>query len=287
METYMLAGGLSVPVLGYGTYKATLENGEELVLAAIKAGYRYFDTASFYQNEEAVGAALRQSGLPRTAYQVATKVWKTEMGYENTLAACDRSLKKLRLDFIDVYLIHWPRGDLSDPHWQETVQDTWRAMEQLKKQGNVRAIGVSNFLPHHLQVLNGMEKPEVDQIECHPGYWQPQTVAYCRKEGILVQAWSPLARGRVNEHPLLTNLSERYGVTVPQLCLRFLLEEGIMPLPKTTHAARLTENMGALTFSLEKEDVQQIEQITPCGWSGEHPDRERVYGDGLMSPPLT
>lgn len=287
METYMLAGGLSVPVLGYGTYKATLENGEGPVLAAIKAGYRYFDTASFYQNEEAVGAALRQSGLPRTAYQVATKVWKTEMGYENTLAACDRSLKKLGLDFIDVYLIHWPRGDLSDPHWQETVQDTWRAMEQLKKQGNVRAIGVSNFLPHHLQVLNGMEKPEVDQIECHPGYWQPQTVAYCRKEGILVQAWSPLARGRVNEHPLLKNLSERYGVTVPQLCLRFLLEEGIMPLPKTTHAARLEENMGALTFTLEKEDVQQIEQITPCGWSGEHPDRERVYGDGLMSPPLT
>lgn len=287
METYMLAGGLSVPVLGYGTYKATLENGEEPVLAAIKAGYRYFDTASFYQNEEAVGAALRQSGLPRTAYQVATKVWKTEMGYENTLAACDRSLKKLRLDFIDVYLIHWPRGDLSDPHWQETVQDTWRAMEQLKKQGKVCAIGVSNFLPHHLQVLNGMEKPEVDQIECHPGYWQPQTVDYCRKEGILVQAWSPLARGRVNEHPLLKNLSERYGVTVPQLCLRFLLEEGIMPLPKTTHAARLEENMGALTFTLEKEDVQQIEQITPCGWSGEHPDRERVYGDGLMSPPLT
>lgn len=287
METYMLAGGLSVPVLGYGTYKATLENDEEPVLAAIKAGYRYFDTASFYQNEEAVGAALRQSGLPRTAYQVATKVWKTEMGYENTLAACDRSLKKLRLDFIDVYLIHWPRGDLSDPHWQETVQDTWRAMEQLKKQGKVRAIGVSNFLPHHLQVLNGMEKPEVDQIECHPGYWQPQTVDYCRKEGILVQAWSPLARGRVNEHPLLKNLSERYGVTVPQLCLRFLLEEGIMPLPKTTHAARLEENMGALTFTLEKEDVQQIEQITPCGWSGEHPDRERVYGDGLMSPPLT
>ena len=129
METYTLAGGLMVPVLGYGTYKATLENGEEPVLAAIKAGYRYFDTASFYQNEEAVGAALRQSGLPRTAYQVATKVWKTEMGYENALAACDRSLKKLGLDFVDVYLIHWPRGDLSDPHWQETVQDTWRAME--------------------------------------------------------------------------------------------------------------------------------------------------------------
>ena len=169
METYTLAGGLMVPVLGYGTYKATLENGEEPVLAAIKAGYRYVDTASFYQNEEAVGAALRQSGLPRTAYQVATKVWKTEMGYENALAACDRSLKKLGLDFVDVYLIHWPRGDLSDPHWQETVQDTWRAMEQLKKQGKVRAIGVSNFLPHHLQVLNGMEKPDVDQIECHPG----------------------------------------------------------------------------------------------------------------------
>lgn len=287
METYTLAGGLSVPVLGYGTYKATLENGEKPVAEAIKAGYRYFDTASFYQNEEAVGAALRQSGLPRTAYQVATKVWKTEMGYENTLAACNRSLKKLRLDFIDVYLIHWPRGDLADPHWQETVQDTWRAMEQLKKQGKVRAIGVSNFLPHHLQVLNGMEKPDVDQIECHPGYWQPQTVDYCRKKGILVQAWSPLARGRVNEHPLLKNLSERYGVTVPQLCLRFLLEEGIMPLPKTTHAARLTENMGALTFTLQKEDVQQIENITPCGWSGEHPDRERVYGDGLLHPPLT
>lgn len=160
-------------------------------------------------------------------------------------------------------------------------------MEQLKKQGKVRAIGVSNFLPHHLQVLNGMEKPDVDQIECHPGYWQPQTVDYCRKQGILVQAWSPLARGRVNGHPLLTSLSQRYGVTVPQLCLRFLLEEGIMPLPKTTHAARLEENMGALTFTLQKEDVQQIEQITPCGWSGEHPDRERVYGDGLMSPPLT
>ena len=158
METYMLAGGLSVPVLGYGTYKATLENGEEPVLAAIKAGYRYFDTASFYQNEEAVGAALRQSGLPRTAYQVATKVWKTEMGYENTLAACDRSLKKLRLDFIDVYLIHWPRGDLSDPHWQETVQDTWRAMEQLKKQGKTVSFCIGERFPPPLPSPSAKEK---------------------------------------------------------------------------------------------------------------------------------
>ena len=145
----------------------------------------------------------------------------------------------------------------------------------------MRAIGVSNFLPHHLQVLNGMEKPDVDQIECHPGYWQPQTVDYCRKQGILVQAWSPLARGRVNGHPLLTSLSQRYGVTVPQLCLRFLLEEGIMPLPKTPMRPRLEENMGALTFTLQKEDVQQIEQITPCGWSGNTPTGNGYMATGL------
>ena len=277
MKTFSLSNGMVLPAVGYGTYKATLQEGDRPICAALETGYRYLDTASFYGNEEAIGSALKKSGLPRQAFQVATKVWKTEMGYENTLRACDRSLQRLGLSEVDLYLIHWPRADLHEENWEEKIRETWRAMEELKRMGKVRAIGVSNLLPHHLQVLGGMTVPVVDQIECHPGYIQLDTVRFCRDRGILVQAWSPISRGRVFQNEQLIALSKKHGVSLARLCLRFLLEEGIMPLPKSADPARMRENLDVFSFSLSEEERRMIREMPECGWSGEHPDRERVY----------
>ncbi len=177
-------------------------------------GYRYFDTASFYETEEYVAEAIRRSGLPREEFFIATKLWKDQMGYEEALKACEESLKKLNTDYIDLYLIHWPKPTPDCKGWKKLDIDTWRALEKLYKDGKVRAIGVSNFLPHHLDNLleNCEIKLTVNQIEYHAGYTQEATVQYCKQRDILVQAWSPISRGRVFHDVTLIELAEKYQV---------------------------------------------------------------------------
>lgn len=277
-DTYTLSNGVKIPCVAYGTYKAKDENGADIISAAVEEGYRYFDTASFYETESYVAEAISRSGLPREDFFIATKLWKEEMGYEEALAACERSLKRLNTDYIDLYLIHWPKPTPDYEEWKQLDLDTWRALEKLYKEGKVRAIGVSNFLPHHLDnILENCEvKPMVDQIEYHAGYTQEATVQYCKQHGILVQAWSPISRGRIFHDVTLMELAEKYQVSVAKLALRFCIQNGIVPLPKAASRERMRENMNLFDITISDEDMNRINTIPQVGWSGEHPDRERV-----------
>lgn len=277
-HTFRLSNGQTIPAVGFGTYKAADGEDAAVLSAAIGCGYRHFDTASFYGTEPALGRALAECGLPRGEFFLTSKVWKTEMGYDNTLRAFDASLDRLGTDYLDLYLIHWPRPDLAREDWAALDLDTWRALEALYEAGRVRAIGVSNFLPRHLEPLlaSAAVAPMVDQIEFHPGYVQRETLDYCAAHGILVEAWSPIGRARLLADPILTEMAGRYGVGVAQICLRFALQNGVLPLPKSSDPARMAQNLDLFSFSLAPEDIAALEAMPQTGWSGEHPDHERV-----------
>ncbi|MGN1030317.1 MAG: aldo/keto reductase [Butyricicoccaceae bacterium] len=271
---YTLQNGLKLPCLAYGTYKAADGSGPETIRMAIEAGYRYFDTASFYQTERPLAEAIRNSGIPREELMIASKMWKDEMGYEQTKAAFQRTLERLNTDYLDLYLIHWPRPDSSYPDWKQLDLDTWRAMEELYREGKVRAIGLSNFLPQHIEnLLNHCTiPPMVNQLEIHPGYAQEAAVRYCQEHNIQMQAWSPLGRMRVLNDPLVQELAEKYHVSAAQICLKFSLQKQIMPLPKASSMERMKQNQDLFSFELTREDLGRLETMPQTGWSGLHPD---------------
>lgn len=275
---YTLENGVKMPAVAFGTYKLEDGRGAEVIRTAIENGYRYFDTASFYGTERDIAEAVRQSVIPREEFFIATKLWKDEMGYENVRAAFERSLQNLGTDYLDLYLIHWPKPSPDYKDWKNLDTDTWKAMEELYEEGKVRAIGLSNFLPHHIENLldNCRILPMVDQLEFHPGYSQEAAVRYCQDKNILVQAWSPIGRKRVLDEPLVKNLADKYGVSSAQICLKFAVHRGIVPLPKASSVARLRENLDLFSFEIEEEDIWRLMTMPQAGWSGEHPDRERV-----------
>lgn len=273
MEKFTLSNGVEIPAVGYGTY-LTSEKDDGTVAAALAAGYRHFDTASFYGTEQALGDALKAAGVPREELFLTSKLWKDEMGYENALAAFERSLQKLGSDYLDLYLIHWPRTDDLTAEWRQLDRDTWRALEELYRAGRVRAIGVSNFLPHHLRNLMETAEiaPMVNQIEFHPGYPQTWNVEFCKAHGILPEAWSPLGRTRVLQDERLAGIAAKYGKTVAQLCVRFALQCGVVPLPKSSSPARMQANLDVFDFVISDEDMDRILTLPQFGWSGLHPD---------------
>lgn len=276
MEKFTLSNGVEISAVGYGTY-LTSEKDDGTVAAALAAGYRHFDTASFYGTEQALGDALKASGVPREELFLTSKLWKDEMGYENALAAFERSLQKLGTDYLDLYLIHWPRPDDLTAEWRQLDRDTWRALEELYRAGRVRAIGVSNFLPHHLRNLMETAEimPMVNQIEFHPGYPQTYTVEFCKAHGILPEAWSPLGRTRVLQDERLAGIAAKYGKSVAQLCVRFALQCGVAPLPKSSSPARMQANLDVFDFVISDEDMDRILTLPQFGWSGQHPDYPR------------
>ena len=276
MEKFTLSNGVEVPAVGYGTY-LTSEKDDGTVAAALEAGYRHFDTASFYGTEQALGEALKAAGVPREELFLTSKLWKDEMGYENALAAFERSLQKLGTDYLDLYLIHWPRTDDLTAEWRQLDRDTWRTLEDLYRAGRVRAIGVSNFLPHHLRSLMKTAEvmPMVNQIEFHPGYPQTYTVEFCKAHGILPEAWSPLGRTRVLQDERLAGIAAKYGKSVAQLCVRFALQCGVAPLPKSSSPARMQANLDVFDFVISDEDMDRILTLPQFGWSGLHPDYPR------------
>ena len=276
-DCYILNNGVQIPCIGFGTYKAATGNSADIIATAIEAGYRFFDTASFYGTESYLAEAIRRSGMKREDFFITSKVWKDEMGYEETLAAFERTLKNLETDYLDLYLIHWPRPTL-DKEWKEVCIATWKAMEELYKAGKIRAIGLSNFLPHHLDVIlqNCTVKPMVNQLEMNPGYTQEAAVLYSQTNDILVQAWSPLGRQRVLQAKLLVELAEKYRVSPARICLRYELQKGINPIPKASALERMKDNMNVFNFTISTEDMHRLNTLPQIGWSGEHPDYERV-----------
>ncbi len=253
METITLENGVAMPMEGFGVFQVPEETCEETVLAAIQAGYRLIDTASAYQNEAAVGRALRRCGLPREAVFLTTKAYIQEMGYENTKAAFSASCQRLGVGYLDLYLVHMPFGD---------YYGAWRAMEELYQEGKVRAIGVCNFLPDRLLDLCCQAKvcPQVNQIERHPHYQRPEDLALMAELGVRPQAWAPFAEGLngMFTEPVLGEIARKHGKTPAQVILRWNVQQGVMVIPKSVHRARMEENLDIWDFSLDGEDLARI-----------------------------
>ncbi len=272
-EAFKLSCGVEIPAIGYGTWQISSEAAKTAVADAIRCGYRHIDTAGAYKNECGVGAGISQSGIPRSEIFVTSKVWNKNRGYENTLRAAEKTLSDLGLDYLDLYLIHWPANSLQYENPDEVNLSTWRAMIELYRSGRVRAIGVSNFKPSHLMPLLQLEvAPMVNQIEYHLGYTQQRTVDFCQKNGILVEAWSPLGCGRVLDSELLLKIASKYGKTPAQVALRFCLQNGVVPLPKTVTPKRMLENADIFSFSLDTCDMVAMASMEEYGFSGHDPD---------------
>ncbi len=274
-DTVTLANGVKMPCIGYGTWQTPDGDvARKCVFEAIKAGYRHIDTAAAYGNEESVGAGIKDSGITRDELFITTKHWISNRGYEKTISACEDSLKKLGIDYLDLYLIHWPCVSKISDNWEEINADTWRGFEKLYKDGKIRAIGVSNFLPNHLESLKAKStvKPMVNQIEFHPGYIQAELADYCQKEGIVLQAWSPLGCGAVLGDAFLAEMAAKYNKSVAQLCIKFALQSGFVPLPKSTNAERMAANMDVFDFEISTEDMEKIANMPQTGYSGFYPE---------------
>lgn len=274
-DVAVISNGVKMPCVGYGTWQTP--DGEvtrNCVYEAIKAGYRHIDTAAAYGNEASVGEGVRDSGVAREELFLTTKHWITDRGYVKTVAACEESLRKMGTDYLDLYLIHWPAVKRIADNWEEINAETWRGFEKLYKDGKIRAIGVSNFLPMHLESLkkNSTIAPMVNQIEFHPGYIQPEVVEYCKKEGITLQAWSPLGSGAVLNDAFLGEMAAKYNKSVAQLCIRYALQNGIVPLPKSTNPQRIADNMKVFDFTITDEDMAAIAAMSELGYSGYYPE---------------
>lgn len=262
-----LSNGVRMPWLGLGVFRiADGPEVEQVVRWALDAGYRSVDTAAVYGNEAGLGRAIRTSSVPREEVFVTTKVWNTDQGYERTLRAFDSSLERLGVDYLDLYLIHWPI--------KETTRDTWRALEKLYRDGRVRAIGVSNFLAHHLRAL--MEDteivPMVNQVEFHPYLCQLSLLEFCARHDIQVQAWGALLRGKILEVPEVVALAEKYGKTPAQLVLRWSLQHGLVVISKSSHRHRIEANARIFDFAISSRDMAQLDALDRDLRFGPHPD---------------
>lgn len=266
-DCYTLSNGVQIPCIGFGTWQTPSgEVAVSSVLRALEAGYRHIDTAAAYKNEESVGTAIRQSGIDRRELFVTSKLNNPDHGYKNALAAFEATIDRLGTDYLDLYLIHWPNPLKYRDHWQEVNAETWKAMEELYHAGRIRAIGISNFRPHHMdELLKTAEVvPMVNQIRLCPGDTQDDVVAYSRSRDMLLEAYSPLGMGKIFEVPEMKQLSEKYGKSIAQICIRWSLQRGYLPLPKSVTPARIQENAQVFDFELEEADVQLIAGLKGC-----------------------
>lgn len=266
--------GVNVPNIGFGTWLVENDEASDIVKNAIECGYNMIDTAHHYKNENGVGQGIVESGVLRENIFVTSKLWNEDQGYETTLKAFEKSLDNLKVDYLDMYLVHWPIPVSKKTYWEKNMIETWKAMEKIYESGRVKIIGVSNFLKHHLEFLekNCNIMPMVNQIEYHVGYMQEETVEYCKKNNILVEAWSPLARGGIFDVKELVKIAEKYNISTATLCLAWEIQKGIIPIPKTKSVERMKSNLTALNVKLDKEDIQIIDSIKECSNSGHNPD---------------
>ena len=275
-STYTLSNEVSIPCIGFGTWQSPDgEIAKNAVLSAISAGYRHIDTAAAYGNEGSVGEAIRESGINRKDLFITTKLWNTDHGYDTTMRAFEHSMKLLGLDYLDLYLIHWPNPIKFRDCWQKANAGSWKAFEELYRAGRIRALGVSNFLPHHIDALMETAEiaPMVNQIRLCPGETQDAVVSYCREHHILVEAYSPMGTGKIFKVPQMTALAEKYQRSVAQICIRWSLQMGFLPLPKSVTPARIAENAQVFDFELDEADVTLIASLKGCCGESQDPDQ--------------
>lgn len=262
-----LNNGVEMPWLGLGVFRAN--DGNEVINAvttALNAGYQSIDTASIYQNEKGVGTAIKKSDIPRENIFLTSKVWNSDQGYQSTLEAFGDSLEKLQTDYLDLYLIHWPKGKRS--------VETWTAMEELYSKKKIRALGISNFLVHHLEEFLPHCKilPTVNQVEFHPELIQQDLLDYCLSKEIRIEAWSPIMKGKVNNIPVLKALAAKYQKTPVQIVLRWDIQKGVITIPKSTTPERIISNTGIFDFEISSEDMAKIDRLDQNKRIGPNPD---------------
>jgi len=270
----------TIPHIAFGTWKMDPEQAEEAVCAAIRAGYRQIDTATAYANEPGVGTGIAKSGARREELMISGKLWTTKRSYDAAIKACKRSLKSLGLLYFDQYLIHWPAPPALFERWQEMNAETWRAMEALLQEGTVRSIGVCNCKPRHLEALKktALVSPAVNQIEFHPGYFQAETAAYCKMHKIAIEAWSPLGSGTLLTNPVLARIAAHHQREVAQICLRWCVQHGALPVSKTVSPERMRSNLQVFDFTLSEEEMEEIDRLPLLGYSGLDPDTVTQFG---------
>lgn len=274
---YHLNNGVTIPCVGYGTFRTPADVAEQAVADAIDVGYRLIDTAAVYGNEEAVGRGIKDSGINRHRLFVTSKLWNDHRGYDKAKQALDETLERLQMDYLDLYLIHWPANEKQfGARAAEINAETWRAMEEAYHEGKIRALGVSNFMPHHIiELMKTAEvAPAVDQIEVHPGWPHVEEVKYLQAHNILVEGWAPLGGqgAKVMTNPTILQLAEKYDKTPAQLCLRWLIQRGVLPLLKSVHKERMVQNTQLFDFEISDEDMQKITALPNLGGQCADPD---------------
>ena len=275
MQNYTLANGVQIPAVGLGTWQTPDdETGYQAVLSALKLGYRHIDTAQGYRNEDIVGRAVRDSGISREEVFITSKLDNPNHGYDNTMRSFEETLQRLGTDYVDLFLIHWPNPLQYRSTWQLTNSETWNAFEELYHAGKIRAIGISNFRQHHIdELLKTAEiTPMVNQIRLCPGDTQDELVKYCRERNILLEAYSPLGTGQIFKDPEMQALAEKYQKSIAQICIRWSLQNGFLPLPKSVTAERISENIDVFGFELSDDDVGLIAGLTGCVGLSKDPD---------------
>ena len=267
VESNKLNDGRIIPMIGFGTWQ--IEDGEpayNAVSEALKAGYRHIDTAQAYGNEASVGDAIKDSDVVREDIFLTTKVWNTVLTYDETLKSIEESMEKLKVSYLDLVLIHWPnpKAVRDNDGWKLRNNEVWRALETLQKEGKIRSIGVSNFMNHHLEALLEIAKviPAVNQIKLAPGLTQADVVDYCKEKGILVQAYSPLGHGTAFNHEVIKKVAENYlGKSAAQVALRWSLDKGFLPLPKSVTPKHIQSNLNIFDFKLSERDIKALDNV--------------------------
>lgn len=278
-DCYTLMNGVKVPVIGFGTWKMPGETATDAVSSAIQIGYRHIDTAAAYQNEADVGQGIIKSGINRNDIFLVSKLPNDDHGYEKAIASCENSLKKLKTDYLDSYLIHWPVLVENQNNLEEDLCQTWRAFEKLYNDGKLRSIGTSNFLEEHIEIIksNFSTYPMINQVQLHPQNPQEEMVEYCRRNKIIPEAWSPLIQGQAFKRELLIETAEKYGVSVAQLCVRWIMQKGVIPVPKSTTPERIKNNADVFGFEISDEDMINIATLRKFGMIGEPPSVPRTH----------